>query len=120
MSIPPKKLKYPYTWGRSKIQEFVEKYARGTKNLCTLCSIDPMEIRHKLILVICSGRSIKWETLKGCIKTLEDYEDRDILRFTEKERKLLHKCLVVINLDNILDGESLEIPIDMVRQRRLF
>ena len=120
MSIPQKKLLYPYTWGRSKIQQFVEKYPRGTKNLYTLCGIAPTEIRHKLVLVLCSGKSVKWEALKRCIKTLEDYEAGDIRRFSDEERLLLNKWIVYMSTDDVLDGKSQREALDTVRQKKLF
>lgn len=107
-------LKYPYRWGAQHVQSFIEKYARGTYFLARLLDISPGEVRHGVVLTLCKGNSIKFESLKRCIKLLEDYSIQDLARFSVKERKLLYKWYVVMCEEDELDARIARDALDMV------
>jgi len=109
------KLKYPYRWGREPVNAFVEKYPRGTYFLGKLLSINPGEVRHYLVLTICSGNSLKYEAVKRVIKVLEGYSAEDINKLSVEDRKLLYKYLVWFGQDETLDGNFTKRGLDSFR-----
>lgn len=90
MSTKPS-LKYPYNWGRTVIQTFVEKYARGTYYLAKLLDISPGEVRHGLIMLLCLNRNLEFESVKRMIKIFQE-EGKDIFsKFSVAERATLYE-----------------------------
>lgn len=114
------KLKYPFRWGRDIVNAFVEKYARGFKNMAMLCGMVPDDLRYDLIICLCIGKNVKFENVKLVIKTLEDYTVNDLKGFSHEDRKLLYKYLVMITQDAALDTEIARETLDNTRQRKLF
>ncbi|MBA7550015.1 hypothetical protein ES705_42520 [subsurface metagenome] len=96
-------LHYPYHWGKGVVQPFVEKYARGTYYLAKLLGIAPGVLRHYLILILCSGNSLKYEGLKKLIKQNDLYYEDDLSRYSDGERELLYKRLRSMGEDVVLD-----------------
>jgi hypothetical protein len=113
------KLKYPYNWGRSVVQAFVEKYARGTYIFARLVNLSPGEVRHYLILILCSGNNLKWESLKREIMMCCNYESGDIGHLGVSGRKALHKCLYDSAVNNQLDLVNPLEAIDSTRTHEL-
>ena len=72
-----KKLKYPYRWGAGKVNQFVEKYARGLYFLAKMAEISPGLLRHHMVIAICSGNSLRWEAWKALVKRSEYQDFRD-------------------------------------------
>ena len=97
------KLQYSYKWGCTVVNNFVEKYARGTDYLCKLLYIPHTEIRHLLVLLLCSGNSVKWEAIKRLIIYNQGNDTAELDAYDEKTRKLLYKRLVQICTDDVLD-----------------
>lgn len=118
MSTQPK-LKYPYRWGRDAVQDFVERYARGTYFLGLLLDISPGEVRHYLILVLCHGRSVQFESVKRVIKTLETYRKEDLTRYSPEDRKRLYKCLLYLAQDDEIDYKTWRDGLDDAQNLRL-
>jgi len=107
-------LKYPYRWGHRVCQTFLESHTRGRKNFATLLEIDYFEVTHKLAIVLCRGKSVKFETLKRCIKILDDYSDETLARFSPKERELLYKWIVYLCTEEELDAREGGHPLDLL------
>lgn len=118
MSNHPK-LKYPYNWGVGKVQPFVEKYARGTGYLAELLSEDANKVRRALVLVLCGGNSLRFESLKRLIKELDRYEADDFRRFSAKERKLLYRYYLYLAEDGALDDKISQMAVDTARSNFL-
>ena len=112
-------LRYPYHWGKSIVQGFVETHARGTYFLGKLIDLSPGEVRHDLTLALCRGCSWKFEAIKRAIKYLEEYQGKDLFRFSPADRELLYKWYVRIASEEYLDRSEDQIPLDTLRQRRL-
>ena len=112
-NYPP--LKYPYKWGCDKVQPFVEKYARGTGYLAELLGEDAVKVRRALVLVLCRGNSLRFESLKKLIKVLDRYDPGDFRRFSAKERKLLYKYYLYLAEDEALDEKSMRKGLDTTR-----
>lgn len=108
-------LKYPYQWGKTPVNAFVEKYARGTYYLAHILDISPGDVRHKLILTVCSGRSVQFESVKRVIKTLESYTWDQVKRFSATDKKLLYKYLVWFAQDSVLDENITKKGLDSFR-----
>lgn len=113
------KLKYPYKWGYSVCQTFLERYPRGRRNFATLLDVTVWDVGHKLTIVLCSGKSVKFETLKRAIKILDDYDQVDIARFSANDRKLLYKWLVYLCTEDELDSRTARDALDMVANKTL-
>lgn len=107
------KLKYPYRWGAGIVNGFVEKYARGTFFLARILDVSPGEVRHALVIVLCRGNSIRFESLKRVIKNLDTMESRDIARFSAEERKLLYRYYLYLAQDDAIDREIERKALDM-------
>lgn len=109
------KLRYPYNWGRTQVQGFVEKYARGTYFLAKIVGCSPGEIRHGLIMTLCRGSSVRFESLKRVIKYL-DIEDAGVYdRYTEVEQKLLYKYYLYLAENEYLDEKKQVEALDTAR-----
>lgn len=104
--------KYPYNWGIPIVNAFVEKYARGLHYFCKLVGYAPGEVRHYLVLTVCSGNSIRWEATKLLIKQFNSLDADELKRYTEMERKALYKRLVSMAHDVVLDENNAKITID--------
>lgn len=113
------KLKYPYNWGRDRVQPFVEKYARGTYNLARLVGIAPGLVRHMLIMSLCTGNSLRWEVMKFLIKDLCGDDPAAYRRLSNAERKQLYKYLLYSSENRVLDEKIAQKSLDMLRQRTL-
>lgn len=118
MSTFPK-LKYPYNWGVDKVQPFVEKYARGTGFLAEILSRSATDVRRGLVLVLCRGNSVRFESLKKLIKTLDRYDPSDFRRFSGKERKLLYKYYLFLAEDEAIDSKIAREALDSTRNEVL-
>lgn len=113
-------LKYPYNWGRTIVQEFVEQYARGTYFLAKMCGLSAGDLRMRMTLVLCSGNSVKWESLKRMVLLMSDWDNSDYAKFSPNERRLVLKYYRYLAEDDVLDEKSVSGAIDNVSQRRLF
>ena len=118
MSTIPK-LKYPYNWGRTQVNAFVEKYARGTYFLGKLLGISPGDIRHGLIILLCRGNNTKFRVVKRVIVMLSDYDTETIRRMDEASRRSLYDCLRVDCENAVLDEKSLWEGLDRSQNRVL-
>jgi len=118
MSTKPK-LIYPYSWGRNIVNTFVEKYPRGTWNLAKLTAISPGEVRHQLIILVCTGNELKFGAMKRVIKCLCDYAPEDLKRLSFLSRAVLHKYLVLMGEDSEFYSRIDNTVIDDWQQRRL-
>lgn len=96
-------LKYPYRWGVGPVNKLVEKYPRGTYYLAILLDIAPGELRHLLVLLICSGNSLKWEGVKRLIKYNETNSIDELKAYSPEVKKELYKRLVALCIDDVLD-----------------
>ena len=114
------KLLYPYKWGKTIVNKLCESQDRGTRNFAEIVGISTYDLRHFLTLVICSGNSVKWESIKLLIKGLGDYERGDLSSLSLKEKKELYKCLRKIYDDKALDRLIARDAIDTLNQHRLF
>lgn len=112
-------LRYPYNWGKTVVNPFVERYGRGHKNLAKLLDIMPWEARHMMIMALCRGSSVRFDSFKRVIKLLEDYTDEDLSRFTREERILLYKYVVYLSENDALDEKIANLAIDSISQRKL-
>ncbi len=110
MSIP--NLVYTYRWGWHVVGQFVEKYPRATRNFAKIVGLAVGEVRHFLTVILCKGQSTKWEAIKHVILGVNDYDDADIKRLTNKQRKLLYKYLLVLGVDDVLDEKKLPRALD--------
>lgn len=120
MSTHSEKFRYPYAWGRDVVGKFVEKYARGTYFLSRILDRSPGDIRHGLIVVLCRGNSLRYESIKSLIKTLDREEDGVFRSLTVEDRKLLYKYYLFLAEDFVMDEKSAQRAIDSIKQRRLF
>ena len=118
--MSPSKLKYPYAWGRDRVNVFVEKYARGAYLLARLLDIPPGELRHYMTVLLCRGNSLKWEVMKRVIKYICMYDDVDFKHLTAEERKRLYKCLRTNAEDDEIDALDGREAIDSLIQIPLF
>lgn len=98
------KLKYPYHWGTRIVNALVEKYARGTYYLAKLVNIPPGQLRHYLVLLLCSGNSVKWEAIKRLIIYNQGNSTEELSKYSIEDRKELYRRLVVICTDDVLDN----------------
>lgn len=118
-----KKLKYPYKWGAGIVDEFVNSYARATYLLSKLTERSPGEVRHWLIMALCSGNSVRYESCKQLIKALSHYELSDFAKFSLKERKNYLTYLKYLAEDDALDNINRRKvhrdTIDNLNQKRL-
>lgn len=96
-------LKYPYRWGVKPVNKLVESYPRGTKYLAFLLGIPLKDMRHLLVLLICSGNSVKWEGVKRLIKYNETNSTDELKAYSRETRKILYKRLVSLCIDDYLD-----------------
>lgn len=112
-------LKYPYRWGVDVVQSFLEKYPRGANFLGRLCSVDHQQVKHWLVMGLCRGNSIRYESLKRVIKLLDGSEWEEFARFSEKERKVLIRWIVIVAEEEVFDQKEEAIALDNLRQRRL-
>jgi len=113
-------LKYPYRWGKTVVNEFVEKYARGTYFLAQMVNSSPGVIRHALIMTLCRGLSLKFEALKRMIKLL-DSEEKDIYSQLDlPDRKLLYKYYLYLAEDDEIDARIEGEALDSLYQEKLF
>lgn len=113
------KLKYPYNWGRTVVQEFIERYGRGSYFLAKLLDITPGEVRHGLIMRLCRGDQIRFEAIKRMIKLLSDYSAEEIKRFSAEERKLLYKYYLYLCENEVLDEKDSSKAIDITLNKTL-
>jgi len=58
-----------------------------------------------LIFTLAKGNSVRWERLKGIIKTLDDYDPYDLMQMDDENRKLLYKYLGFSWDEMYMDGE---------------
>lgn len=114
------RLKYPYHWGRGIVDSFVEKYSRGTYFLSRLWGKDKSDVRHELVIALCRGNSMKYESLKRVVKVLEQYTKADIDRFSYAEKRMLSNYLEILAQDDELDSRIEREAIDTWRNRPLF
>jgi hypothetical protein len=96
-------LKYPYNWGRDIVNEFVEKYARGTYFLARMLDVPAGNVRHGLIVVLCRGNSLQFESLKRLIKQIDRDPPDYIAQLDAQNRKLLYKRYLWMAQDEALD-----------------
>ena len=96
-------LKYPYKWGVGIVNALVEKYARGTYYLSRLLDIAPGELRHYLVLLLCSGNSVKWESVKRLIIYNQGNNPSELDAYSPGIRKELYRRLVAMATDDVLD-----------------
>lgn len=113
MSIPD--LKYPYEWGRNPVNNFVEKYPRGTYILAKLWDVPPGIVRHTLIRSLCKGNSLRYEAFKRVIKALDQYEMDDIKRISETYHQALYRLTEILAEDDVIDGEMYRKGLDTFR-----
>jgi len=119
MSTPKKPLVYPYRWCAKRIEMFVEKYARATYLFGKCIGLSAGEVRHFLTLSMARGNSLQFESFKRAVKVFSDYTVEDIKRYSEKERKLLHKWIVSMCVDDELDERIAVSAIDNAQNHRL-
>lgn len=96
-------LKYPYQWGKNVINDFVESYPRGTEYLAKLLGKSAGELRHSLIIVLCSGKHMKYKALKRMVKENDVNTPSDYRHLDEAEKIILYKCLYAKAIDDVLD-----------------
>lgn len=113
------KFKYPYTWGRDQVNPFVEKYDRGTRNLANICEASVAKVRHGLIVVLCSGSSLRFESLKALIKALDQHPVDYVDRLSSQERKLLYKYYLYYAEDGLILAKNPHKALDIARQEEL-
>ena len=74
-------LKYSFKWGQSVVEQFIEKFARGTNFCAGMCGISSKALHLRLIYMVRCRRQIQWEAAKRVIRSFEqaDWEDyRDL------------------------------------------
>lgn len=120
MSTHRSSLKYSYRWAKDPVNAFVEKYARGAYFLSRLLGISPGELRHLLVMTLCHGKSLRFESFKRAIKLMEDYSAEALARFSVAERKLLYKWIVYLAEDIELDRKIELDALDTLQNRFLF
>lgn len=112
-------LKYPYKWGKEVVNAFVEKYPRATWNTSQIMNLSPGELRHRLIMTLCKGNSVRFEAMKTMVILMKDYDREDLARFSQKERQLLYKYLLYLCDDAALDEKIRRQAIDITLNRPL-
>ena len=68
---PSGSLIYSYGFGQRVVEEFTERYARGTDFLCKMSDITHEHLCRYLILCVCSKNQVQWEAMKKVIKLCE-------------------------------------------------
>ena len=112
-------LKYPYRWCATQVNNFVEKYGRGTYFLAKLLECSPGEVRQSLVMWLAKGNNIRFEALKQVIKYMNTYTADDVRKVKVKDREALYKCYLYIAEDDVLDEKNINSTIDNMGQRNL-
>lgn len=113
-------LKYPYKWSQIRVQEFTEKYGRGTENLSKILGLSKYDLLYYLTLGLARGNSFKWECLKRVVIYMHGYERDEIARFSPEVCEQLYKYILVLATDDALDEKNGHECLDTLRQRILF
>lgn len=99
-------LRYRPGWGVNVIQEFTEKYSRGTNFLVKMSGVSREECYRYMVFCICSGNQTRWESIKYIIKALNADEWADYKGLPEETRKHLLRYLKYVGENESLWEKS--------------
>jgi len=68
---PTHELIYSFKFGQNVVEEFTERYARGTDFLVKMSGTSHEKLCRYLILCVCSRNQVQWEAMKRMIKLCE-------------------------------------------------
>jgi len=89
-----KHLRYPYEWGVSVVERFIENNVRATMKFAEKANMPVGALKHFLIITLCKAPSCVWEAMKYQIKHEGTVNEAIYCELPSEVRKILNECRV--------------------------